>query len=83
MCLSRTQWRSDTFYYRKALGLVALASSEQTVLEVNVYVQLVERDQMTKKDETQEAPGSFFLARPLHSKKKSEWHYQLRQFTRS
>ena len=38
---------------------------------------------MKNTDEIQEAPGSGFLARPLHSKKKSEWCYTLRQITRS
>ena len=33
--------------------------------------------------EIQGAPGSAFLARKPHSKKRSEWHYNLRQFTRS
>ena len=43
------------FHYREVLGLVALASSEQAVLEVNVYTELVGRAQMTNTDETQVA----------------------------
>ena len=53
------------FHYRKVLGLVELASSEQTVLEVNVRVELVGRAQMTNTNEIQEAPGSVFSAPPL------------------
>ena len=34
-------------------------------------------------DEIQVAPGSRSLARQPHSKKRSEWYYNLRQFTRS
>ena len=55
------------------MGLVALASRQQTVLDVNVCAELVGRAQVTNTDEAQEAPGSFFIiARPLHSKKRSE-----------
>ena len=49
---------------------MALASSEKTVLAVNVYVELVGRAQMTNTDEIEVAPGSVFLARQLHSKKR-------------
>ena len=67
--------------FKPALGLVALASSEQTVLEVDVYAELVGRAQMTNTDEVQEAPWSAFLARPLHSKKRGEWNYEHRRAT--
>ena len=43
------------------LGLVALASSEQTVLEVNICIELVGRAQVMNTDEIQVAPGSVFL----------------------
>ena len=65
---------AEHFHYRQVLGLVALASSQQTVLEVDVCVELVERVQMTNTDYIQVALGSVFLARPLHPKKRSEWH---------
>ena len=42
------------------MGLVALASSEQTVLEVNVYIELAGRAQMMNTDEIQVAPESVF-----------------------
>ena len=48
------------FHYRHVLGKVALASSEQMILEVNVCVELIGRAEMTNKDEDQEAPGSDF-----------------------
>ena len=69
------------FHYRQVLGVVALASSEKTVLvlvlEVNVCVAPVGRAQMTDTDVTQVAPGSGFLARPVPSKRRSEWFYNL------
>ena len=48
-----------------------------------MYVELIGRAQMTDTDETQGAPGSVFIARPLHPKKRSEWYYHLRQLERS
>ena len=37
---------------------------------------------MMNTDDIQVVPGSVFLARSLHSKKRrSEWHYLLQQFT--
>ena len=38
---------------------------------------------MTHTYETQEAPGSVFLARPLHFKTKSEGNYYLRRILKS
>ena len=49
------------FHYRQVLGLVARASSEKTVLEAGVYVELVGRAQMTNADDIQESPGSVFF----------------------
>ena len=43
---------------------MALASSEQSVLEVDVCIELAGRDQMTSIDQTQVAPGSVFFAPP-------------------
>ena len=40
---------------------MALASSEQTVLEVNVNVELVGRAQMANTGKTQGALGMFFI----------------------
>ena len=69
--------------YRQVLGLVSLASSEQTVLVVNVCGELVGRAQMTNEDDTQVAPGSRVLARPLHSKKLREcYHCRLNETER-
>ena len=43
----------------------------RSALEPGMYAELVGRAQMTNTDDIQEAPGSLFLARPLHSKKRS------------
>ena len=43
-------------------ALVALSRTEQTVLKVNFYIELVGRAQMTDKDGAQVAPGSFFFS---------------------
>ena len=37
---------------------------------------------MENTDEIQEATGTGFLARPLHSKKGGEWYYYLRHISR-
>ena len=47
-------------HYRQVMGLVALASSEQTVIVVNVYIELVGRAQMANTDEIQVTPFFFF-----------------------
>ena len=59
----------------QVLGLVALASSGQSVLEVKVRMELVGGGLKMAIAAIQGATGSRFLARQPHSKKRSGWCY--------